>query len=83
MTTYYRDLISGNVVTEEEAWAEAYENVDYEDALKQLLHYYSADEIIRNLPLAIQACTFGRAADQYVDENFEECDEPEEDEDDD
>jgi hypothetical protein len=82
MTTYYRDLTSGEIVTEEQAWDEAYESVDYSDALDQLLHYYSTDEIIRNLPLAIQEYIFDRAASQYMDENFKECDEPEEDEDD-
>lgn len=80
MTTYYRDLASSEVVSEDAAWSEAYNNVDYSDMLDQLLHRYSADEIIRNLPEDIQNDIFDCAADQYMDENFEECDEPEKEE---
>jgi hypothetical protein len=78
MTTYYRNLTSGEIVTERSAWDEAYESVDYDDALAQLLQRYSPYDIVINLSEDIQEDIFGHAAEQYINENFEECDEPEE-----
>jgi hypothetical protein len=83
MTTYYRDLTSGNIVTESSAWDEAYESVDYDDALAQLLQRYSPYDIVSNLSEDIQDDIFDHAAEQYINENFEECDEPEEEDEDD
>jgi Mg/Co/Ni transporter MgtE len=78
MTTYYRDLISGEIFNESDAWNEALDRIDYAEALAQLLNRYSAAEIIENMPADIQDDIFDHAAEQYINENFEECDEPEE-----